>query len=87
MNWLQAQPATEERNKLISYLSKPITGVALKELRDLWKGIRKSKINNELIYNTLGELRDKFPHPDIETPTLEELKQEDLQIIGWIALC
>ncbi len=35
----------------------------------------------------LNNLADKFPHPEIGAPTLEELKQEDLQIISWIALC
>jgi hypothetical protein len=35
MNWLQSQSATEERNKLISYFSKPVTGVAIRELRNL----------------------------------------------------
>jgi hypothetical protein len=35
----------------------------------------------------LNELADKFPHPEVEAPTLEELKQEDLQIISWIAMC
>src|SRR5579884_741981 len=87
MNWLQSQSPTEERNKLIGYFSKPVTGVAIKELRNLWKEVRTRKISMEDSIKLLNDLAYKFPHPEIGAPTLEELKQEDLQIISWIALC
>ena len=87
MNWLQSQSPTEERNKLIGYFSKPVTGVAIKELRNLWREVRTRKISMEDSIKLLNDLAYKFPHPEIGAPTLEELKQEDLQIISWIALC
>jgi hypothetical protein len=87
MNWLQAQSSTEERNKLIGYFSKSVTGIAIKELRNLWREVRTRKISMEDSFSLLNNLADKFPHPEIGAPTLEELKQEDLQIISWIALC
>jgi hypothetical protein len=87
MNWLQSQSSTEERNKLIGYFSKPVTGIAIKELRNLWREVRTRKISMEDSIKLLNNLADKFPHPEIGAPPLEELKLEDLQIISWIALC
>jgi hypothetical protein len=53
----------------------------------LWKEIRNGKVGIEETFSLLGGLAEKHPHPEIETPILEELKPEDLQIISWLALC
>jgi len=86
VNWLQAMAPLAERNQLLAYFSKPLTGLALKELKRLWRN-RETK-DLTLLLQSLKRFSAQHPHPSAPSSQLpEEVKEEELELIGWIALC
>jgi len=86
VNWLQAMAPSAERNKLLSYFGQPLTGPDLKELKRLWRE-NKSKSLDE-VFQSIKTFSEQHPQPALSSPQdVGEVRMEDLELIGWIALC
>lgn len=85
VNLLQAMAPSAERNQLLAYFSQPLTGLALKGLRRLWRN--KAKDPHQL-FESLRNFSAQHPHSPASSPQIPGgVKEEDLELIGWIALC
>jgi len=82
VNWLYAQPTSAKRNKLLSYFEQPLTDMALSDLRRLWR--EKSRWKVEEFMDRLIEFMKQHPHPSVERPSVEEVKEEDFECIAWM---
>ena len=84
MNWLQALPSLEERKQLIEYFSKPLSGLQIRELRRLWREERESSV--EKLIAILHRFAEAHPHAtEVQSSSISEISEEDLQLVGWIA--
>ena len=82
VNWLHAQPPSAKRNTLISYFEQPLTDKALSDLRRLWR--ERSRWTVEEFMDRLIKFMQQHPHPSVEKPSVEEVREEDLECIAWM---
>ncbi len=86
VNWLQTMTPSAERNQLLSYFGRPLSGPDLKELKRLWRE-NKSKGLDE-VYQSVKAFSEQHPQPVLSAPQRTgEVRIEDLELIGWVALC
>lgn len=83
VNWLHTYPSSAERNELLAYFERPVTGLALRELRTLWKD--RGQISERELIQRLLEVAQAYPHPGLtSTPEAENLYKSDLECIAWV---
>lgn len=83
VNLLNALPPSAERNALLAYFERPLTGMALRELRSLWR--ERGRISTQQLMQKLRELMEKHPHPEVEKqPSLQEVNEEDFECVAWM---
>jgi len=56
--------------------------MALSDLRRLWR--EKSRWKVEEFMDRLIEFMKQHPHPSVERPSVEEVKEEDFECIAWM---
>ncbi len=83
VNWLNALPPSAERNFLLGYFERPLTGMALRELKALWR--ERGRFNQQQFMQKLRELAEKHPHPEVVKPTTTtEVCEEDFECVAWM---
>jgi superfamily II DNA or RNA helicase/HKD family nuclease len=83
VNLLNALPPSAERNALLAYFERPLTGIALRELRSLWR--ERGKMSQQQFLQKLREFMEKHPHPEMEKqPSLEEVNEKDFEGVAWM---
>jgi superfamily II DNA or RNA helicase/HKD family nuclease len=82
VNWLHALPPSAKRNSLLAYFEQPLTDKALSDLRKLWR--ERSRWTVEKFMDKLVEFMQQHPHPSVERPPVEEVKEEDFECIAWV---
>jgi hypothetical protein len=85
MNWLQALSLSGEKKQLVDYFSKPLTGLQLKELRRIWR--EKKQEDAKDLLAILHQFADSHLHAaKVQPSSISEVSEEDLQLVGWIAM-
>ena len=89
ISWLRAQKPCVERNSLLMYFEeRPLSGLALKELKQIWRN--KPQQVDEMLKQLL-DFQKKHPHPSTEKPTPEtttpQIEEKDLECIAWVKVC
>ena len=85
VNWLNALPPSAERNFLLAYFERPLTGVALRELRALWR--ERGRLSQHQFMQKLRELAQRHPHPATrQTMEVEEVSEEDFECVAWMLI-
>jgi hypothetical protein len=82
-NWLTMLPESDKRNELLDYFAKPLPGVDLKGLRELW---RRSRQGEQELFSDLVQFAATHPHPKPEAPALKTPEAQDLEVVCWLAL-
>ncbi len=83
VNWLHALPPSAERNFLLGYFERPLTGMALRELKALWR--ERGRFNQQQFMQELREFAEKHPHPEVAKPTTTtEVSEEDFECVAWM---
>jgi len=83
VNWLNALPPSAERNLLLAYFERPLTGMALRELRALWR--ERGRFNPQQFMQKLRELAEKHPHLEVVKPTTTtDVSEEDFECVAWM---
>ena len=83
VNYLNSLPPSAERNFLLAYFERPLTGLALRELRALWR--ERGRFNQQQLMQKLRELAEKYPHPQITQPVEpKEVSEEDFECVAWM---
>lgn len=82
-NWLHALPPSAERNELLAYFERPLTGLALRELRRLWR--ERTRMNERQWMERLLHFAQAYPHPEpLPTASGEGITEADLECIAWV---
>lgn len=84
VNWLQSMPPSQKRNALLGYFSRPLSNLALKDLRQLWRANRSLPADKLLALFT--QFAGTHPQPSVPTPPASDQGEKDLELVGWIAL-
>lgn len=83
VNWLHALPPSAERNELLAYFERPLTGLALQDLRKLWR--ERTRMSERQWMKQLKQFAQTHPHPEpVQTTPAEEITETDLECIGWV---
>lgn len=83
VNWLHAFPSSAERNELLAYFERPLTGLALRDLRKLWR--ERTRMNETQWIKQLKQFAQTHPHPEpVPTTLTEEITETDLECVGWV---
>lgn len=84
VQFLQSLRPSALRNELLKKFSYPLPPSLLSQLKKVWKGVKNEGIDKKL--ETLKDFLDKNPPPS-PPPDVEEVKEEDIELVGAIALC
>jgi len=85
VNLLHTMNPSALRNELLAYFEHPLPGIALRELRKLWRQIRSLPPLEQM--KQLKEFADAHPlFPERPQEELRDLTEEDIELIGWMAL-
>ncbi|MGB9878137.1 MAG: helicase-related protein, partial [bacterium] len=84
VSWLRALPPSVDRNELLQYFSQPLTEMALKELRGLWR--EKPRMEDREFMKELLRFSKRYPQSELKGPEVKEIEKEDLECIAWVLL-
>ncbi|MBC7328761.1 hypothetical protein H5T88_00205 [bacterium] len=85
VSWLRTLPPSSMRNELLSYFSQPLSELALRELRRIWR--ERTRKNEQEFMRELEDFSKRYPQvKGSETKEQREINKEDLEVIGWVLL-
>lgn len=82
--WLQTLPSSEMRNELLEYFRKPLDKLSLRELKKKWQEIKTLPDSKRL--EELKSFTSAHPRPDSSQSAYYGITEEDLELIGWMAV-